>query len=339
MKVLIVGGAGYLGGALTDILRGSDHDVRVYDCLLYEESYRKDVSFVYGDVRDRTKLQPYLDWADVVVWLAAIVGDPACALNERLTMDVNVHALRYAAAHFDGRIIVMSSCSVYGAADGELHEHAALNPLSLYAKTKIWGEEILTPRANTLQFRLGTLYGVGDAYARIRFDLVVNTLVMRAALHKRMSVFGGQQFRPFVHVKDIAALIASQLMTNRCGIYNAHAENRTIYELADCIQRSFPDAVIEKSSVMTQDQRNYRATSAKAERELGFRPQRRIEDGVTELKSLLGEGRIKNSFVTRFSNYLHLRPLLEEYELPIGGVRRSRVSDVDALALVTADRV
>lgn len=320
-RILITGGAGYLGGALTDILQEMEHDVRVYDALLYEESYRKAIPFVNGDVRDHAKLQPHLDWADVVVWLAAIVGDPACALNERLTMDVNVRSLEYLAAHFDGRIIVMSSCSVYGAADGELHEGSACNPLSLYAKTKIWGEEILRAHRNVLQLRLGTLYGVGDVHARIRFDLVVNTLVMRAALHRRMSVFGGQQFRPFVHVKDIAALIASQLTTDRHGVYNAHAENCTIYELADRIQRAFPDAAIEKSMTMTQDARNYRATSAKAAQDLEFRPQRRIEDGIAELKTLLEEGRIKNSFVTRFSNYLHLRPLLAEYESPFGRVR------------------
>lgn len=320
VHVLITGGAGYLGGALTDVLRTSDHDVRVYDCLLYEESYRKDVPFVYGDVRDHAKLQAHFDWADVVVWLAAIVGDPACALNERLTMDVNVHALGYAATHFDGKLIVMSSCSVYGATedDRELHEGSTLNPLSLYAKTKIWGEELLADRSNVLQFRLGTLYGVGDAHARIRFDLVVNTLTMRAALHRRMSVFGGSQYRPFVHVKDIAALIASQLATPSIGTYNAHAENRTIAELANRIYQHFPQAVVERSPVMTQDNRNYRVSSAKAERELRFHPQRRIEDGIVELKTLLEEGRIKNSFVTRFSNYLHLKPLLEEYALPLG---------------------
>lgn len=323
MRILITGGAGYLGGALTDILRETDHDARVYDCLLYEESYRKDVPFIYGDVRDHTKLQPHLDWADVVVWFAAIVGDPACALNERLTMDVNVHALRYAAEHFTWKLIVMSSCSVYGASeqDAELHEGSALSPLSLYAKTKIWAEEFLTPRPHTLQLRLGTLYGVSDAHARIRFDLVVNTLTMRAALHRKMSVFGGQQYRPFVHVKDIATLIASELTTSSAGTYNAHAENCTIHELAERIHRQFPQAVVERSAVMTQDNRNYRATSAKAERELRFQPTHRIEDGVAELKSLLEEGRIKNSFVTRFSNYLHLRPLLQEYESPFGGIR------------------
>lgn len=324
-RVLITGGAGYLGGALTDVLRSSNHDVRVYDCLLYEESYRKDVPFVYGDVRDRARLQPHLDWADVVVWLAAIVGDPACALNERLTMDVNVHALRDAAAHFGGKLIVMSSCSVYGATDRntELQEGSSLHPLSLYAKTKILGEELLAARPRTLQFRLGTLYGVSDAHARIRFDLVVNTLTMRAALHRKMSVFGGAQYRPFVHVKDVAALIASQLTTPSAGTYNAHAENCTIHEIAERIHAHFPNSVIERSSVMTQDERNYRASSAKAKRQLGFHPQRRIEDGVQELKALLAEGRIKNSFVMRFSNYLHLKPLLQEYELPLGRPQRN----------------
>lgn len=323
--ILITGGAGYLGGALTDILRTSGHEMRVYDCLLYEEAYRKDVPFVYGDVRDHERLQPHLDWADVVVWLAAIVGDPACALNERLTMDVNVRALGYAATHCAGKLIVMSSCSVYGATDDvqELHEGSTLNPLSLYARTKIFGEELLATRPHVLQLRLGTLYGVGDAHARIRFDLVVNTLTMRAALHRKMSVFGGSQYRPFVHVKDIARLIASELTTPSVGTYNAHAENCTIHELAERIHRQFPQAVVERSVVMTQDNRNYRATSAKAERELRFQPMRRIEDGVAELKTLLEEGRIKNSFVTRFSNYLHLKPLLEEYALPIGEVRRA----------------
>lgn len=324
MRVLITGGAGYLGGALTDILRSSDHEVRVYDALLYEESYRKDVPFVYGDVRDAARIQPHLDWADVVVWLAAIVGDPACALNEQLTMDVNVRALATAAQRFDGKLIVMSSCSVYGAADGdaELHEGSPRNPLSLYAKTKIWGEEALAARPRTLQFRLGTLYGVSDMHARIRFDLVVNTLTMRAALHKKMSVFGGAQYRPFVHVRDIATLIASQLTTSSAGVYNAHAENMTIYELADRIQCQLPQATVEKSSVMTQDHRNYRATSARAQRELGFTPRLRVDDGIRELAQLLLEGRVKNSFVTRFSNYLHLRPFLAEYETPIGNPQR-----------------
>ncbi|MEO7795771.1 MAG: NAD-dependent epimerase/dehydratase family protein, partial [Thermoanaerobaculia bacterium] len=81
MRVLVVGGAGYVGGAVTDLLTQTSHEVRVFDALLYEESYRKPVEFAYGDVRDRAALRPHLDWAEAVIWLAALVGDPACALN------------------------------------------------------------------------------------------------------------------------------------------------------------------------------------------------------------------------------------------------------------------
>jgi len=95
MNILVVGGAGYLGGAVTDLLAESGNTIIVYDILLYEESYRKDVPFVYGDVRDRVKLKKYLDWADAVIWLAALVGDPACSLNEELTIDINKNSVQY----------------------------------------------------------------------------------------------------------------------------------------------------------------------------------------------------------------------------------------------------
>ena len=320
MKILIVGGAGYLGGALTDILQKTDHNVRVYDFLLYEESYRKDIPFVYGDVRDHEKLQKHLDWADVVVWLAALVGDPACALNEQLTLAINRDAVAYLCDHFNGRIIFMSSCSVYGASDGVLNETSALQPLSLYAKTKQWAEEILSPHSNALIFRLGTLYGVGDRFARIRFDLVVNTLVMRAALHKKFSVFGGNQYRPLLHVRDVAAAIAASLTRQEHGVYNLHSENVTILEIANRIKKHFPSVHVEVTDAMFQDNRNYRVSSEKAKREIDFIPQRTIEDGIRELQALLGEGRIKDSFIRRFSNYLYLKPLLSEQQSPLGKV-------------------
>src|ERR1051325_610539 len=115
MKVLVVGGAGYLGGAVTNLLRESAHDFRVYDALLYEESYRKPVPFVYGDIRDRERLKEQLCWADGVIWLAALVGDGACALNPDISVDLNQTAVQWLADNFNGRIIFMSTCSVYGA--------------------------------------------------------------------------------------------------------------------------------------------------------------------------------------------------------------------------------
>src|SRR3972149_9860482 len=115
MRVLVVGGAGYVGGVVTDLLLKSQHQSRVYDALFYEEAYRKSVDFVYGDVRNRECLKPHLDWADAVIWLAALVGDPACALNPDVSIEINQEAVRGLAQNFNGRIIFLSTCSVYGA--------------------------------------------------------------------------------------------------------------------------------------------------------------------------------------------------------------------------------
>ena len=109
MNVLVVGGAGYVGGAVTDALLTTDHSIRIYDALLYEESYRKPVDFVFGDVRDQNRLRPHLAWADAVIWLAAIVGDGACQLNPEITLEVNQEAVGWLVRHFDRRIIYCMS--------------------------------------------------------------------------------------------------------------------------------------------------------------------------------------------------------------------------------------
>jgi len=295
----------------------SKHDILVYDLLLYEESYRKQVPFIYGDIRDKTKLKQYLDWADVVVWLAALVGDPACSLNESLTVQINRESVRFLKDNYKGRIIFMSSCSAYGAGNGILTEDSELKPHSLYAKTKIEAEEILAD-SNALCFRLGTLYGIGDSYSRIRFDLVINTLVMRAIFHNKIVVFGGEQYRPFLHVRDVAKAIFMVLDKKNTGIYNLHAENMTIIGAAERIKSYFPKLEIVTTETMFQDNRNYKVSSDKAKKELGFSAILKLDDAIVELKELLEEGRIKNAFLKRFSNYLYLKPLLEEYDSPLG---------------------
>jgi len=324
MKVLVVGGAGYLGGAVTDILSGLKHEVRVYDLLLYEETYRKNVPFIYGDIRDTSNLKESLKWADAVIWLAALVGDPACSLNESVSRKINTKSLEFLKDNFKGKIIFMSTCSVYGAAAGELNENSPLNPLSLYANTKLAAEKILTG-SNALIFRLGTLYGIGDNFSRIRFDLVVNTLVMRAICHSKIGIFGGEQHRPLLHVLDAAYAIASCLEKNNKGIFNLHSENVTIAEIAKRIRVFFPSLVIETSNAIFQDNRDYCVSSKKAEKELEFKPSLKIEDGIKEFKNILEEGRIKNSFISRFSNYLYLKPLLSEYNSPLGKVIKQNI--------------
>ena len=165
MRVLIVGGAGYVGGWLTDEAVAAGHDVLVYDLLLYEDRFLKDVPFVNGDVLDRERLLPHLKRADAVVWLAALVGDPASALAPGLTEKINLKSVRWLAEVYDGRIVFPSTCSVYGAPDKLLDESSAL-ARSLYAQTKLACESVLLePHPSSLILRFATLRGVGDTYS------------------------------------------------------------------------------------------------------------------------------------------------------------------------------
>lgn len=317
MKILIVGGAGYLGGALTDFLIKTNHEILVYDILLYEDHYRKKIPFVFGDIRDQAKVKKYLDWADAVVWLAAIVGDPACALNEQLTYEINSNSVNFLKDNFDGRKIFISTCSIYGLGKDILNEASEVSPLSLYAKTKLKAEKILEG-TDTLCFRLGTLFGISDEFSRIRFDLVVNTLVMRAIFHGKITVFGGEQYRPLLHVRDIAPAIGLALESDKTGVFNLSYKNYKIVDIANIIKDHFPNLIIEMMGEQFQDNRNYSVSSDKAKTQLGFNPVVSLEYGIREMKELLENNRIKNTFISRFSNFDYLKQLMAEYPSPLG---------------------
>ncbi|MBI2852129.1 MAG: SDR family oxidoreductase [Chloroflexi bacterium] len=305
MNVLVTGGAGYVGGAVTDLLMQSGHNVRVYDALLYEESYRKDVDFVYGDVRDTERLLPQLKWADAVIWLAALVGDGACALNPEISVSINQETVKWLTEHFDGRIIFMSTCSVYGAQDAVLDEYSPVSPLSVYAATKLASEQYLEDK-NAIIFRLGTLFGVSDKFARIRFDLVVNTLTVRAHQQGKITVFGGDQFRPLLHVRDAARMAVESIDTKHRGIFNIARQNVRIIDLAYQVRNHFPDLLIEQTPMMFQDARNYRASSEKAQKVLGFKSAHSIDDGIEEVKELLETHRLKDANNPRYTNQTFL---------------------------------
>lgn len=309
-KILVVGGAGYVGGGITDRLLAAGHTVRVFDGLVYEDVFLKPIDFTYGDVRDRAALKPHLEWADTVVWLAALVGDGACSHDAELTREINVEAVRSLTENFGGRIIFMSTCSVYGAMDGILTEESPTNPLSLYAVTKLEAEEILSAAPNAIMFRLGTLFGLGDSYSRIRMDLVVNTLTVKAFLYGRVSVFGGSQYRPLLHVKDVAEAVVATVETKDTGIFNLHAVNMTIVEVAELIQKYVPSLKVHKSEMQFQDARNYSVSSEKAKRAFGFAARFTPDDGIVEIKNLVEQGRIRDISSPRFSNTDFLRPML-----------------------------
>lgn len=324
MNVLVVGGAGYVGGAVTDILQQEGCSLRVYDNLLYEDSYRKPVDFCYGDVRDQKALLPHLKWADAVVWLAAIVGDPACAINPELAQIVNAKCLSILTESFKGRIVFTSTCSVYGAQDSVIDENAPLKPLSLYAISKLNAEKTLQDRNATI-FRLGTLYGISDSYSRIRLDLVVNTLTVRAYANKKVIVYGGDQHRPLLHVRDAARAIVDSLEASDTGIFNIHSENVTIIELAERLRRHFPGLIVERTDLRFQDNRTYRVTSDKARKQLGFEPKLTVDDGVEELKLLLEQGRIRNLADRRYANAEYLTLTLGSQPYSIDAEMPNRV--------------
>lgn len=302
MNILITGGAGYIGGAVADLLAGSDHDVRVYDALIYEESYRKPVDFAYGDVRDRARLLPHLEWADVVVWLAALVGDAACALNPDVTAEINEESVRWLAKNFGGRIVFASTCSVYGARDDILDESSPVNPLSVYAATKLKAEQYLSDKYAII-FRLGTLFGVGDLFSRIRLDLVVNTLTVRAHRLGKITVYGGDQYRPLLHVRDAALAMVANLTTEDVGIFNLHDENSRIIDLAHRVRKHFPDLIIDQTERQFEDMRNYQVSSDKARTQLGFQTTNSVDTGIEEINSLLDSHRLKNVDNPRYTNH------------------------------------
>lgn len=316
-NVLVVGGAGYIGGTLTDQLLAAGYNTRIYDSLLFEERYLKDVDFVFGDVRDENKLKANLDWADAVVWLVGLVGDGACSLYPDLTQELNVESVRWLAANFDRRIVFMSTCSVYGAQDDLLDESSPFNPLSLYARTKVTGEEILGDRA--IIFRLGTLFGLGDTYSRIRLDLVLNLLTTKACLYRRMSVYGGEQWRPLLHVRDVPSAVVANIETDLTGPFNLHAKNMRIVDLAKRISELVPGSVAEFTDLKFQDVRNYKVNSDKAQSVFGFLPKLSIDEGINEIKRLVSEQRIQDASSPRYSNTDFLRPLFNPQLGPLGG--------------------
>jgi nucleoside-diphosphate-sugar epimerase len=308
-KVLVVGGAGYVGGAVTELLAAARIPFCVYDSLVYEPHFLKKVDFVSGDVRDTSKLKPLLATCTHVIWLAAIVGDGACEVNPTLTVEVNQKSIEWLAQNFNGRIIFTSTCSVYGQHDAELDEDSSVNPLSLYAQTKLRAESSLQSE-NSLIFRLGTAFGVSDTYSRPRMDLVVNYMTANALTKGELSVFGGTQWRPLIHVKDIAQGVVHNLERPVRGIYNFAATNIQIKDLA-AIVSDMTQCKVLYTEQKFQDQRNYHVSTRKALRDGIFNPNilRTVPDGVREISELVKLGRIKRTENDIYFNVRHVENL------------------------------
>ena len=306
MKILIVGGAGYVGGVVTDLLIKNKYNVTVYDSLLYEDQYMKDCSFILGDVRDESKLKGLLSKFDTVVWIAALVGDGACNIDPKLTNEINFKSVEFLSQNFNGRIVFFSTCSVYGAQNQLLNENSSVNPLSLYASTKLKAENALKNK-NAIIFRLGTLFGLSDKFARLRMDLVVNTLTAKAFIENKVNVFGGEQYRPLLHVRDAAKAIHESISSKEVGIFNLSLDNFKIIDIANAIKDHFPSLEILIEDIPFQDTRNYRVDNSKSLNLLNFKADILLLDGIKEIKKLLMETRIKDINNPRYTNQKYLQ--------------------------------
>ncbi len=306
-KILICGGAGYIGGYLTDLLIEKGYNITVYDNLTYEDHFLKNVPFIFGDIRDYKKLGKIINDFDIVIWLAAVVGDSACAINEAFTKEVNVQSVKWLVNNYKGKIIYTSTCSVYGMNNNLLDESSEVNPLSHYALTKLEAEqEIVKHSPKHLIFRLGTLFGVGDKYSRLRFDLAANALTKRAALNELMLVFGGGQWRPLLHVKDVAEAIAFGIENNINGLYNLSHKNYKICDIAEVIKNIVPHSKLEYGNVKFEDLRDYKVVSDKFKAH-GWQPKYSLEDGIKEIYQVIIDGRIKEPNNIIYSNVDYLK--------------------------------
>ena len=309
MKILVTGGAGYVGGHLVDQLILDGHDVHVVDSLFYEDQFLKPVNFTFGDIRDTNLMTELSPDVDCVVWLAALVGDPACSIDPRISEEINTAALANFVKNYKGKLVFISTCSVYGAQDELLDETAATNPLSVYASTKLASEVILAGRNETLILRLGTLFGVGDNWSRLRLDLAVNVLTQKAYLENELEMFGGEQWRPFLHVKDVGNVIALNMIDFKSGTFNLASENVTISQLVQQIVKHLPNVSIKSTPLSFQDARNYRVSSDKAHAELRMPEFISIDTGIEEMISILKDGRIPRPGANRFKNVAALNDL------------------------------
>ncbi len=309
-RVLVVGGAGYLGSILVRKLLKRGYRVRVLDSFIYGRRSLDDImsderlDVVEGDLRNIHVCVSSLENVDAVVLLAAIVGDPASKARPTETLETNVLATQALASaaklQHISRFVYASTCSVYGVGADLLDENARLHPVSLYARSKIASEDMIRKMgdeyfAPTI-LRMGTLYGFSP---RMRFDLVVNTMSMKSFLEGKIQVFGGAQWRPLLGVEDAADVyvrcIESDLKAVGNQVFNvgSDAQNYQIDEVADRIAGALGGVPILRDDV-SLDARDYRVSFAKITETLGFTPAQSVEESARTIVGALHSSVIKD---------------------------------------------
>ena len=320
-NILITGGAGYVGSIITRKLLEKGYNVRMLEKFTFGLDSIKDIinhpnlEIIIGNLLEKEDVDKSLEGdLDSIIHLAAIVGDPACAVRADLAVETNfVGTMRMARQAKEKGIknfVFASTCSVYGASPTEiLTETSQLNPVSLYAETKIDAENGLLGLASTdfkpILLRFGTLYGLSP---RMRFDLVVNSLTRKLFQEDKCIIFGGDQWRPFIHVHDLGTVlekvVAAIEIKDMDTVYNvgSTAENYQMNDVGKLFEEAFPNKTIEYITEV-RDKRSYHVDFSKLENELEFKNEKTVRDGIIEIKQGLESGLFKNPMDIKYYNY------------------------------------
>ena len=304
-NILVTGGAGYIGIHLVQMLLDDDYNVTILDNFTFGKSSINHIinhpklTVIEGDVANIKDLVKAVKNNRYVVALAAIVGDPASSIDAEETLNLNYESSKILTEICNfyevEKLVFASSCSVYGAStSGYLTEDSPLNPVSLYARTRIYSENYILDNSKITSptiLRLSTVFGFSP---RMRYDLVVNTLLIRALKDKKFSVFGGDQWRPFVHCYDVARAFKLAIESDRKAthkqIFNVGSDdmNFTIDQIGDKVSAKFPHA---KYNTVDEDvdKRNYKVSFDKITTKLGFEKKYDIEMGLNEMIEKINE--------------------------------------------------
>ena len=293
MKILITGGSGYLGSVLcSDLIKS--HDVVVYDNLMYNQSSllnlfnNKNFNFIYGDVRDYSKLSNYVNKADVIIPLAAIVGFPACDRDKQLATTINYYQIKDIIKNTskDQMILFPNTNSGYGQkTEGVCTEDQKLTPISHYGVTKCDSENLLLDSGRAITFRLATVFGMSE---RMRLDLLVNEFVYKALTDRYITLFQAHTIRNYIHIKDVSSafnFMIDNYDDNVGESFNVGLSDTNIskLELTERIQRHIPDFVVNQSDYYEDpDKRDYIVSNEKIESR-GWEAEYSLDDGIEEL--------------------------------------------------------
>ncbi len=318
---LVTGGSGYIGALLVRELQGAGREVRVLDSLLHgqeeiaAEQERAGVEVIRADIRDAEARRRALAGAEAVVHLAAIVGDPACALDPAVADEVNVQATRALVADANDagveRLVFASTCSNYGRmADPNvpITEAGELRPVSLYAEQKVGMEQLIlggsTDATKPTCLRFATVYGVGR---RMRFDLTVNEFTRELWADRELEVFGEQFWRPYIQVGDAARAVRTVLeapIEKVAGtVFNAgrSGENYRKLDLVEEIHKQIDRGAVSYVH-RDEDPRDYKVSFEKIRAELGFETLMTVPDGIAEVIAALDAGTFGDPFDARYKN-------------------------------------